>query len=157
PVACLQHDDIARKPGSCGVPTGLAEVHIDESGELWTRGPMLFDGYYNDEEATAEAIVDGWYRSGDLVEADGEGDLTVIGRARDIIRTGGETVAPREVEDVLAGDPSIADVAVVGLPDANWGEVVCAVVVVRSGHNVPDVERLRARCVGRLATFKHPR
>jgi fatty-acyl-CoA synthase len=157
PVACLQHDDIARKPGSCGVPTGLAEIHIDDSGELWARGPLLFDGYYQNEEATAEVLVDGWYRSGDLVEADDEGYLTVIGRARDIIRTGGETVAPREVEEVLAEEPSIADVAVVGLPDTTWGELVCAVVVVRAGHEVPDVERLRAHCAGRLATFKHPR
>ena len=81
----------------------------------------------------------------------------MIGRARDIIRTGGETVAPREVEEVLAEEPSIADVAVVGLPDTTWGELVCAVVVVRAGHQAPDVERLRAHCAGRLATFKHPR
>jgi fatty-acyl-CoA synthase len=157
PVSCLQHEDIARKPGSCGVPAGLAEIHIDDRGELWVRGPLLFDGYYHNEEATAEVLVDGWYRSGDLVEVDDEGYLTVIGRARDIIRTGGETVAPREVEDVLAEEPSIADVAVVGLPDATWGELVCAVVVVRAGHEAPDVERLRAHCAGRLAAFKHPR
>ena len=157
PVACLQHEDIGRKPGSCGVPTGLAEIHIDDSGELWVRGPLLFDGYYHNEEATAEVLVDGWYRSGDLVEADDEGYLSVIGRARDIIRTGGETVSPREVEDVLAEDPSIADVAVVGLPDSTWGELVCAVVVVKAGHQAPDVERLRAHCAGRLASFKHPR
>ena len=121
------------------------------------RGPLLFDGYYHNEEATAEALVDGWYRSGDLVEADDEGYLTVIGRARDIIRTGGETVAPREVEDVLADEPSVADVAVIGLPDTTWGELVCAVVVVRAGHEAPNVDRLRAHCAGRLATFKHPR
>jgi len=157
PVACLQHDDMARKPGSCGVPVGLAEVHVDDSGELWVRGPLLFDGYYNNEEATRETLVDGWYRSGDLVDVDDEGYLSVIGRARDIIRTGGETVAPAEVEDVLADQPAVADVAVVGIPDPTWGEVVCAVVVVRPGHEPPDVERLRAHCGGRLAPFKHPR
>jgi len=156
-VACLQHDDIARKPGSCGVPSTLAEVHVDEAGELWVRGPLLFDGYFGDEEATAEALVDGWYRSGDLVEIDDDGYMTVTGRARDVIRTGGETVAPAEVEAVLRDEASIADVAVVGIPDPTWGEIVCAVVVARPGHPAPDVETLRVHCGGRLAAFKHPR
>jgi acyl-CoA synthetase (AMP-forming)/AMP-acid ligase II len=156
-VASLGHDDIARKPGSCGTPASLAEVRLDDAGELWVRSPVLFDGYFENEEATSEVLVDGWYRSGDVVEVDSEGYLTVVGRARDVIRTGGETVAPAEVEHVLADEPSVADVAVVGIPDATWGEIVCAVVVVRAGHHAPDVEQLRAHCAGRLAGFKQPR
>jgi len=156
-VASLGHEDIARKPGSCGTPSSYAEVRVDEAGELWVRSVVLFDGYFDDDEATDEALVDGWYRTGELVDIDDEGYLTVIGRARDVIRTGGETVSPSEVEEVLRQDPSVADVAVVGVPDATWGEVVCAVVVTRPGHETPDLERLRAHCTGRLAGFKQPR
>jgi acyl-CoA synthetase (AMP-forming)/AMP-acid ligase II len=156
-VASLQHEDIARKPGSCGPPAPFAEVRVDEAGELWVRSVVLFDGYYGNEEATNEALVDGWYRSGDLADVDDEGYLSIIGRARDVIRTGGETVAPSEVEEVLRSEPSVADVAVVGLHDDTWGEVVCAAVVVRPGHAAPTVEQLRAHCAGRLAGFKHPR
>jgi acyl-CoA synthetase (AMP-forming)/AMP-acid ligase II len=156
-VASLQHEDISRKPGSCGPPAPFAEVRVDESGELWVRSVVLFDGYFANEEATREAVVDGWYRSGDLADVDDEGFLSIIGRARDVIRTGGETVAPSEVEEVLRGVPAVADVAVVGLHDETWGEVVCAAVVVRPGHDAPTVEVLRAHCSGRLAGFKQPR
>ena len=154
-VAMLEHADVRRKPGTCGVPGPSVSVRTSPDGELWVRSPVLFDGYFDDPGATAEALVDGWYRTGDLVDVDGDGYLTVTGRARDVLRTGGETVAPAEVEAVLAGHPAVADVAVVGLPDADWGEVVCAVVVAdRPGASLED---LRAHCVGRLASFKHPR
>ncbi|HZQ87986.1 MAG TPA: class I adenylate-forming enzyme family protein [Acidimicrobiales bacterium] len=156
-VASLEHADMNRKPGSCGTAAPFAEVRIDENGELWARSVVLFDGYYGNEEATDAALVDGWYRTGDLAEMDDEGYLSIIGRARDVIRTGGETVAPSEVEEVLRSEPSIADVAVVGLHDDTWGEVVCAAVVVRPGHDAPTVEALRAHCGGRLAGFKQPR
>jgi fatty-acyl-CoA synthase len=156
-VAALEHADIRRKPGSCGVPAPSAEVRVDADGELWVRGPLLFDGYFDDPEATAEALVEGWYRTGDLAEIDEEGYLTIVGRARDVIRTGGETVAPVEVEAVLARHASVADVAVVGLPDAQWGEVVCAVIVPSASGPPPDLVTLRAHCVEHLAPFKHPR
>src|SRR6185437_2489778 len=103
--------DVTRKPGSCGVVAPTADVRIDVTGELWVRGPLLFDGYYDDPVATAEAVVDGWYRTGDLAEVDDEGYLTIVGRARDVIRTGGETVSPLEVEQVLTMHPQVADVA----------------------------------------------
>jgi acyl-CoA synthetase (AMP-forming)/AMP-acid ligase II len=156
-VASLQHEDIGRKPGSCGPPAPFAEVRVDESGELWVRSAVLFDGYFGNEDATKEAVVDGWYRSGDVADVDDEGYLSIIGRARDVIRTGGETVAPGEVEEALRSEPSVADVAVVGLHDETWGEVVCAAVVVRAGHEPPTLEQLRAHCGGRLAGFKQPR
>ncbi|MGH9075569.1 MAG: class I adenylate-forming enzyme family protein, partial [Acidimicrobiales bacterium] len=156
-VCSLDHRDLYRKPGSCGVPAPSCQVRVDEGGELWVRGPLVFDGYFEDDEATAAALDDGWYRTGDLAEVDGEGYLSIVGRAGDVLRTGGETVAPAEVEAVLAEHPDLADVAVVGWPDAQWGEVVCAVVVGRPGHPVPTVDDLRAHCGSRLAAFKQPR
>jgi acyl-CoA synthetase (AMP-forming)/AMP-acid ligase II len=156
-VACLEHADLLTRPGSCGLPIPFAEVRRDESGELWVRTPLLFDGYFEDPEATATALVDGWYRTGDLAEEDADGYLSIVGRARDVIRTGGETVAPSEVEGVLADHPALADVAVVGVPDPAWGEVVWAAVVVAPGAAAPTVEDLRAHCAGRLAAYKHPR
>jgi acyl-CoA synthetase (AMP-forming)/AMP-acid ligase II len=156
-VAALEHDDLDRKPGRCGQPSPFVHVRIDDAGELWVRGPFVFDRYFEDPAATAEAIVDGWYRTGDLAEFDDEGYLSVVGRARDVIRTGGETVAPAEVEAALASCPGVADVAVVGVPDVEWGEVVCAVVVPADTSAPPSVDELRAYCTGRLATHKHPR
>jgi acyl-CoA synthetase (AMP-forming)/AMP-acid ligase II len=122
------------------------------------RGPLLFSGYYNDEAATRAAYTDdGWFRSGDLGEVDDEGFLSIVGRAKDVIRTGGETVAPAEVEQALGDHPALADVAVVGIPDAQWGEVVCATVVVRDGAPAPTLDELVAHCEHRLAKFKRPR
>jgi fatty-acyl-CoA synthase len=121
------------------------------------RGPLLFDGYLDDPEATAAALEDGWYRTGDVVDVDDEGYLSIVGRARDVIRTGGETVAPPEVESVLGQHPGVADVAVIGLPDQQWGEVVCAVIVAEAGQPVPSLDELRAFCESRLARFKQPR
>jgi acyl-CoA synthetase (AMP-forming)/AMP-acid ligase II len=156
PVTCLDHDDVGRKPGSCGVPGPLSEVRLAGDGELLVRGPLVFDGYLDDPEATAAAFDQGWYRTGDLAEADEEGYLTVTGRRGELIRTGGEAVAPAEVEAVLAGAPGLADVAVLGLPDPDWGEVVCAAVVPLPGRPPPNLADLRARCAD-LAPFKHPR
>ena len=156
-VTMLEHVDVERKPGSCGVPGPLTTVRVDDDGRLWVRGPLLFDGYLDDPAATAEALVDGWYDTGDLAETDHEGYLSIVGRARDVIRTGGETVSPPEVEAVLASVRGLADVAVVGLPDWEWGEVVCAVVVVAPGAPAPDLADLRDACAGKLATYKHPR
>lgn len=157
PVAMLEDSDISRKPGSCGVSVPTCEVRLDRTGEVLVRGPLLFDGYFDDPEATASAFVDGWYRMGDLAEVDEEGYLYIVGRAHDIIRSGGESIAPVEVEHVLAGNASVADVAVVGIPDAYWGEVVCAVVVPIDRDDPPTLEDLRAHCADRLARFKHPR
>ena len=116
------------------------------------------DGYFEQPDETADALRDGWYHTGDLGALDAEGYLSIVGRARDIIRTGGETVAPTEVEAVVATHPAVAEVAVVGIPDVQWGEVVCAVVVPVAGqeHDV-DLRSLRAHCDGQLAAFKQPR
>jgi acyl-CoA synthetase (AMP-forming)/AMP-acid ligase II len=156
-VASLDHGDIRRKPGSCGVPAPGTEVRVHDDGELWARGPLLFDGYLDDPASTSEALVDGWYRTGDLAEVDEEGYLTIVGRVRDVIRTGGETVSPSEVEAVLARHPALRDVAVVGVADPSWGEIVCAVVVLAPGAAPPSLEDLRGLCERSLAPFKHPR
>jgi acyl-CoA synthetase (AMP-forming)/AMP-acid ligase II len=156
-VACLEHADIRDKPGSCGPPAPGVSARLAEDGELWVKSPVLFDGYLDDPDATSACLVDGWYRTGDLAEEDSDGYLSIVGRTGDLVRTGGETVVPAEVEKVLSEHQSVRDVAVVGLPDPTWGEVVCAVVVPVPGAPLPTVESLRRHCAGRLASFKHPR
>jgi acyl-CoA synthetase (AMP-forming)/AMP-acid ligase II len=157
PGAQLGDADLFRKPGSVGVAQPGVEVNLTVEGEVAMRSPFLMDGYFDDPGATADVLRDGWYHTGDLGAFDDEGYLSIVGRARDVIRTGGETVAPPEVEQVLAGHAAVAEIAVVGLPDAEWGEVVTAVVVVRDGCAAPDLDELRTFCAGRLAPFKQPR
>lgn len=155
-VCGLEHEDLRRKPNSIGVPTVSTQVRIDERGELCVRTPQMFDRYHGDPDATAAALEDGWYRTGDLAEVDADGYYSIVGRARDIIRTGGETVSPTEVEAVLRTCSGVADVAVVGIPDPRWGEIVCAVVVCADS-DAPTLDELRSACDGRLALFKLPR
>jgi acyl-CoA synthetase (AMP-forming)/AMP-acid ligase II len=156
-VTVLEHADIERKPGSCGVPGPLVSLRTDEAGQLLVRGPLLFDGYLDDPAATARALSDGWYATGDLAEVDDEGYVTIVGRVGELIRTGGEAVAPTEVEGVLLAHPAVADVAVVGVPHERWGELVCAVVVPAPHGPPPELAELRDLCAGALATYKHPR
>ena len=118
---------------------------------------MLFDGYLDDPDATAACLVDGWYRTGDLADVDDEGYLSIVGRLGDVIRTGGETVVPAEVEAVLARHPVGGRRGRGRRARPTWGEVVCAVVVPAPGRHRPPLDELRARCAGRLAPFKHPR
>jgi feruloyl-CoA synthase len=113
-------------------------------------------GYYRDEVATAAAFRDGWYRTGDLARADADGYLFIVDRLKDMVVTGGENVYSKEVEDVLAGYPSIADVAVIGEPHAEWGESVIAVVVLKDALAF-EQEAVRAYCAERLAKYKIPR
>jgi acyl-CoA synthetase (AMP-forming)/AMP-acid ligase II len=156
-VTVLEHADIERKPGSCGVPGPLVSLRTDDSGQLLVRGPLLFDGYLNDPATTARVLKDGWYATGDLAEVDDEGYVTIVGRVGEVIRTGGESVAPTEVEGLLIAHPAVADVAVVGVPDDRWGELVCAVVVPVPDRPPPELAELRKLCAGALATYKHPR
>ena len=152
----LPDADCLRKPGSVGPPVPGVELRLGERGEIQLRSPFLMDGYFENPVATREVLRDGWYCTGDLGALDDEGYLQVIGRLRDVIRTGGEAVTPGEVETALADHPAIVEVAVVGLPDPQWGEVVCAVVVPRAGAAV-SLEDLQAHCADRLARFKRPR
>ena len=104
-----------------------------DDGELLLTSDRLMTGYFELPVETSQALQDGWYHTGDLAEQDDEGYLYIVGRKKEVIRTGGETVAPVEVEAALAGYPGIAEVAIVGIPDPQWGEVVCAVVVLARG------------------------
>jgi fatty-acyl-CoA synthase len=152
----LAHADVLRKPGSVGLPQAGVDVRLTDDGQVCVRSELLMDGYFEQPDETAAALRGGWYHTGDLGAFDEEGYLSIAGRARDVIRTGGETVGPGEVEAVLAEHPGVAEVAVVGVPDPQWGELVCAVVVAAPGASV-DVDGLRAHCDGRLAGFKQPR
>ncbi|HEV7762203.1 MAG TPA: fatty acid--CoA ligase family protein [Acidimicrobiales bacterium] len=154
----LEDADLERKPGCAGAVAPFTEIRLAGDGELQVRGPQVFDGYLDDPKATAAAFTaDGWYRTGDLAELDDEGFVTIVGRTGDLIRTGGEAVAPGEVEAVLADHAAVADVAVVGLPDEAWGQLVCAVVVPVAGAEVPSVDELATHCGSRLARYKRPR
>jgi len=149
--------DLFRKPGSVGVPIPGVEARIAEDGELLLRTDRVMAGYFELPAETAAVLRDGWYHTGDLAERDDEGYLSVVGRKKEVIRSGGETIAPVDVEAVLASHPGVREVAVIGIPDDRWGEVVCAVIVVRDGHAPPTVEDLRVHIGARLAPFKHPR
>ena len=128
----------------------------DEEGEVVIGGPTVMRGYYRNRAATAQALREGWLHTGDRGRLDADGYLYLTGRIKDLIITGGENVAPREVEDVLRRHPDVADVAVIGTPHARWGEQVTAVVVRRPGASV-DGEAL-AEFAGRsLSGFKKPR
>jgi acyl-CoA synthetase (AMP-forming)/AMP-acid ligase II len=156
-VTSLDGPDVENHPGSCGVPAVGTQTRLSDAGELCVRSPLLFDGYLGDPVATKAALVDGWFHTGDLGRVDADGFLSIVGRLREVIRTGGESVAPAEVETVLSGVPGVREVAVVGVPDPSWGEIVCAVVVPADGRRPPTLGELRAHCAGRLAPHKHPR
>jgi fatty-acyl-CoA synthase len=132
------------------------EVAPGTIGEIVHRSPHATLGYWNDPDKTAEAFRGGWFHSGDLGVFDADGYLSVVDRKKDMIKTGGENVASREVEEALYEHPDVAEVAVFGLPDPKWIEAVTAVVVLRAGASVGG-EELVAFCRGRLAGFKTPK
>ena len=148
--------DVLRKPGSVGQPSASVDVRLDEDGEILVRSPFLMDGYFDDPEASAAAQLDGWFRMGDLGAFDDEGYLSIIGRKKEVVRSGGESISPTEVEGVLRSAAGVAEVAVVGLPDAKWGEIVCAAIVCEVGATI-SLADLQAHCEGKLAGFKKPR
>lgn len=165
-VTVLRPDEQERKAGSIGRPMLNVETRLvdDEGrdvgvgiiGEIVHRSPQVLEGYYRDETRTREAFRGGWFHSGDLATCDAEGYLTIVDRKKDIIKSGGENVSSREVEEVLYAHPAIAEVAVIGLPHARWIEAVVAVVVVRVGQ-VASQESLVEHCRTRLAHFKVPK
>lgn len=154
------HDrEVASHPGSVGRVAPPGVISLSPGGEILYRGPTLMDGYFDRPVETATALAGGWYHTGDLGTMDDEGYLWITGRAREVIRTGGETVSPVEVEQALAGLPGVIDMAVVGVPDPQWGEVVCLAVVAdpAGGSPAPDPAVVRSYLSSGLAAFKHPR
>jgi len=132
------------------------ELGRGEVGEVVADGPTVMAGYLDLPEATAEALRGGWLHTGDVGSFDEHGRLTLVDRAKDVVITGGYNVYPREVEDVLHADPAVAEAAVVGLPDAEWGERVVAFVVPVSGAEV-DEQELDRRCLEAIARHKRPK
>lgn len=160
--------DGERRPGTVGGPFPGQEARIvnvssravsppGEIGEIEVRGPHVFAGYINRPDATAEAFSpDGWFRTGDLGSVSEDGYYTITGRARELIISGGYNIYPREIEDVLAAHPGVAEVAVLGAPDADMGEQVVAVIVPAVGETLL-AEDLITYCRERLASYKKPR
>ena len=158
-----------RVPGSVGLPLPGTECRVvdpeqptldvpaGERGELIVRGPQVFQGYYGKPEATAEVMVDGWFRTGDIVQIDDAGFVRIVDRIKELIITGGFNVAPTEVENAVRQHPDVEDVAVVGLPSEHSGEEVVAAIVLRPGVTDPDVEGIRAFARDILTPYKVPR
>ncbi len=159
-------EDQLRKPGSCGravlnvetrvVDDRMRDVAPGDVGEIVHRSPHLMLGYFHDDERTKAAFEGGWFHSGDLATVDEEGYITVVDRKKDMIKTGGENVASREVEEMIYGLTQVSEVAVVGVPHPRWVEAVVAVVVPKAGQSISE-ESVRAHCARHLASFKVPK
>ncbi len=162
----LRPEDQLRKAGSAGKPVlnvetrvvddSLRDVAPGEIGEIVHRSPQLLSGYFHDDERTAAAFEGGWFHSGDLATVDDEGYITVVDRKKDMIKTGGENVSSREVEEAVYQLAGVSEVAVIGLPDPYWIEAVTAVIVGKPGHAL-DEPRVIAHCRARIAHFKVPK
>ncbi|MFP6654032.1 MAG: AMP-binding protein [Myxococcota bacterium] len=149
-----------RRPGAVGWPLPGVELRLEEkSGEIQVRGANVFSGYWERPDADREAFTeDGWFRTGDLGAMDDDGYLEIIGRAKELIISGGFNVYPREVEDLIRTHPEVEDVAVVGEPSEEWGERVVAYAVVIASDQPPlNLEFLRSFIGDQLAAYKHPR
>lgn len=162
------NDSIDQRVGSVGRVHPHVEIRVadpetgetvarGESGEFQTRGYSVMEGYWNEEEKTAQAIdAEGWMHTGDLAVMDVDGYVNITGRIKDLIIRGGENVSPREIEEFLYGHPDIIDVQVVGVPDEKFGEEVCAFIQARDGASV-DTDAVREFCQGKIAHYKVPR
>ncbi|GAA3437856.1 long-chain-fatty-acid--CoA ligase [Kutzneria kofuensis] len=173
PVVAYNQKDWPCRPGTVGRPIWGVDVEIaradvedrvellsaGERGEIVIRGHNVMAGYLNQPEATAQVIVDSWLRSGDIGVKDADGYLSIVDRKKDMVLRGGYNVYPREVEEVLARHPAVAQVAVIGLPDERLGEEVCAVLVLRDGHQAGEAlaAEIISWCKERLAAYRYPR
>lgn len=167
PTVCmLSQEDCETRIGSIGKPAMFCEVKVMEGedrevpvgevGELWVRGPNVFQGYWNLPVETQNAFHQGWFRTGDLVRCDDDGFLYVVGRKKEMIISGGENVYPLEVEQVISSHPAVQETAVFGVPDKKWGEVPMAIVVLKPRRTLSESE-LSEFCRERLAKYKCPK
>jgi acyl-CoA synthetase (AMP-forming)/AMP-acid ligase II len=164
-VTILRPEDQLRKPGSCGKVAPGQEIRLLDAagnpvpdgmpGEIWTRSPWLAE-YYHKPEATARSMKDGFFSVGDIAYRDSEGYYYICDRKIDMIISGGVNIYPAEIEAVLSAHPAVLDVAVIGVPDEQWGESVKAVAALRPGKSASP-EELIAFCAERLADYKKPR
>jgi long-chain acyl-CoA synthetase len=166
PIACFNQPGHQRRPGTIGIPVRGCALRIvgDDGediadgvpGEIAIQGENLMKGYWNRPEATAEAIPDGWFRTGDIAIRDGDGYYTIVDRKKDLIIRGGYNVYPREVEEVLYEHPAVAEAAVIGIKHADLGEEIGAAVALKSGVYA-EVGELKTFVRDRLAAYKYPR
>ncbi|MFW5472777.1 AMP-binding protein [Knoellia sp. CPCC 206450] len=161
-------DEFDRKVGTVGQvgphlevkvvdPVTLETVPHGEPGELWTKGYSVMLGYWGQDDKTAEAVVDGWMRTGDLAVMDAEGFVQITGRIKDMVIRGGENVYPREIEEFLYTHPDIVDAQVIGVPDPKYGEELAVWIRMRDGAEPLTAESVREYATGRLAHYKIPR
>ncbi len=169
PVLMVNPPADNRKAGTIGIPVPGTDARVvdpedpsrilgaGEAGELLVRGPQVFSGYYGKPDETEKVLLDGWFRTGDIVERDDDGFFRVVDRLKELIVTGGFNVSPSEVEATLRQHPQVSDAAVVGIPDAHSGEQVVAAVVPAPGVATLDIEDIRAFARSRLTPYKVPR
>jgi fatty-acyl-CoA synthase len=153
----LKPDEAMAHPGMAGRPALGVQLRLAADGEIWLKGPNLMRGYHRSASADDRGFdADGWFHTGDLAVPHPGGLLEVVGRSKELIISGGENIHPAEIENLLAGHPDIAECAVVGVPDARWGEVPVLVVVPGAGRTF-DAAALQPLFDAQLARFKHPR
>jgi acyl-CoA synthetase (AMP-forming)/AMP-acid ligase II len=165
-IADRSHPRWPERAASVGRAYSAVEVRIadpsgkplpsGQTGEILVRGDTVMQGYWNNPEATATTIRDGWLWTGDLGALDEDGFLTLKDRSKDMIISGGTNIYPREVEEALLSHPDVAEACVIGRPDTEWGEEVIAFIVPQAGHT-PDAETLDRHCIERIARFKRPK
>ena len=165
-MAISKPGDLDKKPLAAGMPVWCVDLRIvddhnepvgvNEIGEIICRSPLATQGYYMNPEATNASFRDGWFYTGDLGYFDAEGYLFVVGRKKDMVKSGGISIYPLEIEGVLYQHPEVLEAAVIGVPDLQWGEAVKAVVVLKEGANLGDSD-LMAFCKERLASYKVPK
>ena len=164
--SCTYNHEFRHKAGTVGTPIENVEVQVWDAnlqplppgqvGELVVKGPNVMKCYYNNPEATAETIVNGWLRTGDVGMQDEEGYFLIVDRVKDMVNSAGLKIWPREVEEVLYEHVAVAECAVIGVPDALYGESVMACVVLREGAEVTP-EELIGLCKAKLASYKAPK